>query len=122
MIVPAAKYAIVGVLGTLTHLGLLYVSVEFLHFTPLPSSSTAFIWVVLQSYWLNRNWTFQSDKKHAITLLRYIIVSVVGFLTNLLIMFVMISVLELWYMFAQLVTILVIPATNFLLNKYWTFS
>jgi putative flippase GtrA len=122
MIIPAAKYLVVGVLGTLTHLGLLYVTVEFLHFTPLLGSSTAFIWVVLQSYGLNRTWTFQSKKKHAITLPRYIVVSVAGFLTNLLVMFVMINVLEVWYIIAQMVTILVIPAMNFLMNKYWTFS
>ncbi len=122
MIIHATKYLVVGVLGTLTHLSLLYITVEFLTFSPILGSSLAFIWVVLQSYLLNRNWTFQSDKAHITTLPRYIVVSVAGFLTNLLIMFVMVNVLGLWYMLAQTVTILVIPALNFLLNKYWTFS
>ncbi|MFT5335940.1 MAG: putative flippase GtrA [Halioglobus sp.] len=122
MMFSAAKYFVVGGLGTVTHLSLLYLFVEFLFLSPLVASSTAFVCVVLQSYSLNRNWTFQSDKAHATTLPRYVIVSCFGFATNLAIMFVMINIFALWYMAAQIVTIVVIPAMNFLLNKYWTFS
>ena len=122
MIASAAKYIVVGILGTATHLGLLYVTVEFFFFSPLLGSSTAFVWVVIQSYLLNHNWTFQSDQKHACTLPRYLIVSGVGFLSNFLLMYFMVNVLEIWYMTAQILTALVIPIMNFLLNRYWTFS
>ena len=122
MIVSAAKYFVVGVLGTATHLFLLYIAVEFVYLSPLLGTSAAFIWVVIQSYLLNRNWTFQSDKKHTSTLPRYLIVSGIGFITNFLLMFFMLEVLGLWYIFAQILTALVVPLMNFLLNKYWTFS
>jgi putative flippase GtrA len=122
MIASAAKYIVVGVLGTATHLALLYVTVEFFFFSPLLGSSTAFVWVVIQSYLLNRNWTFQSDQKHTRTLPRYLIVSGVGFLSNFLLMYFMVNVLGIWYMTAQILTALVIPIMNFLLNRYWTFS
>jgi putative flippase GtrA len=122
MIASAAKYIVVGILGTATHLALLYVTVEFFFFSPLLGSSTAFVWVVIQSYLLNRNWTFQSDKKHTRTLPRYLIVSGVGFLSNFLLMYFMVNVLGIWYMTAQILTALVIPIMNFLLNRYWTFS
>jgi putative flippase GtrA len=122
VIVSAAKYFVVGILGTATHLSLLYLAVEFFAFSPLLGTSVAFIWVVIQSYFLNRNWTFQSDKKHTSTLPRYLIVSGIGFMTNFLLMFFMLEVLGLWYMFAQILTALVVPLMNFLLNKYWTFS
>lgn len=116
------KYIVVGVLSTLTHLTLLYILVEFFQLSPLPASSIAFIWVVLQSYWLNRTWTFRSDRNHLSSLSRYIVVSLVGFFSNLAIMYFMLSVGGLWYMAAQTVTILVIPLINYLLHRYWTFS
>lgn len=116
------KYILVGVLGTFTHLTLLYLFVEFFQVSPLPASSIAFVWLVLQSYWLNRNWTFQSDRKHTSSLPRYIVVSMVGFLSNLAIMYLMLNVGGLWYMAAQTVTIVVIPLINYLFHRYWTFS
>jgi putative flippase GtrA len=122
MLVSAAKYLVVGGLGTVTHLSLLYVTVEHLSFEPLLGSSTVFIWVVIQSYLLNKNWTFDNDSKHSSALPRYLVVSGIGFLSNLLLMYLMINFLGLWYMLAQILTATVIPAMNFLLNKYWTFS
>ena len=122
MIVPAAKYLVVGGLGTVTHLSLLYIAVEFFAMPPLLGSCTAFIWVVIQSYFLNRNWTFQSDREHSSALPRYLVVSGIGFVGNLSIMFVMLNVFGLWYMLAQASVAVVIPVMNFLLNKYWTFS
>jgi putative flippase GtrA len=122
MLVSMVKYFVVGGLGTITHLSLLYATVEYLSFEPLVGSSVVFIWVVIQSYLLNKNWTFENNSKHTSTLPRYLVVSGIGFLSNLLLMYLMINVLELWYMLAQILTVTVIPAMNFLLNKYWTFS
>jgi putative flippase GtrA len=122
MLVSMAKYFVVGGLGTITHLSLLYATVEYLSFEPLVGSSVVFIWVVIQSYLLNKNWTFENNSKHTSTLPRYLVVSGIGFLSNLLLRYLMINVLELWYMLAQILTVTVIPAMNFLLNKYWTFS
>ncbi len=122
MIVNAAKYLVVGAIGTVTHLSLLYISVEYLRMPPLLASCAAFVWVVMQSYILNRNWTFQSKREHASALPRYLAVSGIGFLTNLSIMFVMLNIMGLWYMLAQASAAIVVPAMNFLLNTFWTFS
>jgi putative flippase GtrA len=122
MIIPAARYLVVGLLGTVTHLCLLYIAVEFVGMSPLPGSGAAFIWVVIQSYLLNRNWTFQSIRGHNSALPRYLAVSGIGFMGNLLIMYVMLDIFGLWYMLAQASAAIVIPIMNFLLNKYWTFA
>jgi putative flippase GtrA len=122
MIASAAKYFVVGALGTVTHLTLLYITVEFFLFSPLLGTSCAFIWVATQSYLLNRNWTFRSSKKHSSTLPRFLIVSIIGFLGNFGMMYVLLNIFSLWYMLAQMLTALVIPIMGFLLNKYWAFS
>ncbi len=122
MVVSAAKYFIVGAIGTVTHLVVLYCCVEFMFLSALVGSSVGFTWVVIQSYFLNRNWTFESDKQHRSALPRYIVVSCVGFITNLFIMFIAVDVLHVFYLAAQLLTITVVPGMNFLLNKFWAFS
>lgn len=122
MINSFSKYAAVGVLGTVTHLSLLYVFVEWFGIPPLPATSIAFVWVGLQSYLLSKTWVFDSDSSHATSLPRFIIVSLTGFFGNLGIMYLLINILDFWYMGAQMVTILVIPPMNYLMNRYWTFS
>jgi len=122
VVVSASKYFIVGALGTVTHLAVLYFCVEFMLLTAVVGSSVGFTWVVIQSYFLNRNWTFESDKQHRSALPRYIVVSCVGFVTNLFIMFIAVDVFHVFYLIAQLLTITVVPGMNFLLNKFWSFS
>lgn len=122
MVNSVSKYAVVGILGTVTHLGLLYIFVEWLGVPPLPATSIVFVWVVLQSYVLNKNWVFENDNSHATSLPRFVVVSVTGFFGNLGIMYLMVNVVGLWYMAAQAVTILIIPPMNYLMNRYWTFS
>lgn len=118
----AAKYVVVGVVGYLTYFLLLVVCVEYLALSPLLGSSIGFVWVVVQSYFLNKDWTFKSDKKHAQALPRYVIASSICFTFNLTIMYLMINVLGIWYLLAQAIAAVAIPAINFLLNKHWTFS
>ncbi|MFK7974908.1 MAG: GtrA family protein [Halioglobus sp.] len=116
-----SKYAMVGILGTVTHFGLLYILVEWLSIAPLPATSIAFVWVALQSYVLSKNWVFDSDNSHSTSLPRFIAVSVTGFFGNLGIMYVAVNILSFWYMAAQAIAILIIPPMNYLMNRYWTF-
>lgn len=116
------KYALVGILGTITHFALLFVFVEWFAIAPLPATSLAFVWVGLQSYALSINWVFESDNSHATSFPRFIIVSLVGFFSNLGIMYLLINILGVWYLAAQAVTVLIIPPMNYLMNRYWTFS
>jgi putative flippase GtrA len=122
VVVSAAKYFVVGAIGTVTHLTILYFCVDILLISALLGSSIGFTWVVIQSYLLNRNWTFESKKQHRSALPRYLTVSCIGFLTNLLIMFVAVDIYNVFYMLAQTLTIIVVPGMNFLLNKFWAFS
>ncbi len=119
---PVTRYFFVGLLGTIAHFSLLYISVEYFSISPIVGSSAAFIWVVIQSYFLNRNWTFKSDRRHMSAIPRYVAVSIFSFICNLVIMSTMLNVFGLPYMLAQATVVLVIPLSNFLLIKHWTFS
>lgn len=115
------KYSFVGCISTLIYFLSVFVLVEFFDKDPLLGSAISFIIMTYISFLLNKKFTFESDFSHK-KLLRFLIVSTVGFILNFLIMFTMVNVLSFHYSIGELVTILVIPLINFTLNNYWTFK
>lgn len=122
MLEHISKYAVVGLIGTSTHFSLLYFFVEALYWDPVLASVSAFPPVVFLSYILNRNWTFKSDKEHQIALPKYLAVSLVSLANNSILMYTLVSLLDIWYLTAQLCSIAIIPVINFVLKKYWAFA
>lgn len=115
------KYSFVGCISTLIYFLSVFVLVELFDKDPLSGSAISFIIMTYISFLLNKKFTFESDFSHK-KLLRFLIVSTVGFILNFLIMFTMVNVLSFHYSIGELVTILVIPLINFTLNNYWTFK
>jgi len=109
------------VLGTIIHLTILIVLVEFIGFPPVFSSSISFIVTLIVSYILNYKWAFEAKTGHHKTLLRYLTVCFSGFSLNLLIIYVAVHYLGTWYLFGQMVSIVFVPINNFILNSRWTF-
>jgi len=122
MISKVFRYAIVGVIGTFTHFGILTLLVEAFNGDPVISSVVGFIITVIVSYYLNYRWTYKSSKKHKATLTRYLIVSLAGLCLNTAIIYVTVNILNLWYVIGQLIVVIVIPVHNFILNTYWSFK
>jgi putative flippase GtrA len=117
-----ARFAVVGVIATLTHLGFLVLGVEWLGMNPVIASVLGFIAAVIISYILNHRWTFESDHAHSSTLWRYVVVSLFGLALNTVMMTTLVQYFHWWYFWAQLSVLLVVPLSNFLLNRYWTFN
>lgn len=122
------RYAVVGALGTAVDLGTLALLTELSGIDPQTSPlfplfvTCAFLAAVINNYILNRLWTFKSqDKNVAAQFLRFLLVSVGGFLLTLLLMWVMVSGLKVWYLLAKALTSLIVLVWNFGLNKMWAF-
>ncbi len=122
------RYAVVGALGTAVDLGTLALLTELSGIDPQTSPlfplfvTCAFLAAVINNYILNRLWTFKSqDKNVAAQFLRFLLVSVGGFLLTLLLMWVLVSGLKVWYLLAKALTSLMVLVWNFGLNKMWAF-
>lgn len=118
----AIRFAVVGVVATLTHIGILTLGVERFGMNPVLASTLGFIAAVAASYVLNRRWTFKSTESHGKTLWRFVVVSLFGLALNTAMMVVLVQHFHWWYLWAQLGVLLVVPLSNFLLNRYWTFN
>ena len=117
-----ARYLVVGGLGTLTHLSILALCVELFNWSAVAGTVAGFLGALTVSYWLNHRWTFESQTPHIASLWRYVVVSLSGLALNAAMMAALVHYLHWWYFTAQLSVIFIVPTTNFILNRYWTFS
>lgn len=115
------KYSLVGLIGTFLQSMTLVLLVENYDFYPLVGSLIGFVFSLMFSFFINAIWTFRSAKK-ASYFYKYFIVSLFGLGINLFIMFLLVNVLDIWYIWAQLIIIIVVPCINFILNRYWAFT
>ena len=117
------KFCIVGSIGGVIHLGLLYALTEFLHIWYIFSAAAAFTAAVTNNFILNKYWTFQDRApevpKQFVT---FFVISVISLVINLSVLYVLTEYVGLWYMTAQLIAILVALSNNYLGNKKLTFN
>jgi len=116
------RYLIVGALGTGVHLVILALCVEWLGMGATGGAVAGFIGALLVSYILNHRWAFDSSRAHTSSLWRYALVSVSGLALNTAMVSAMVNYLQWWYFTAQLSVIWIVPISNFILNRYWTFG
>jgi len=117
------KYCIVGLTGAFVDIGSLYVFVDKIKIPLLVATTMSFILAVINNFFLNKFWTFnEKSKKYGNQMLKFFIVSCVGLLITNLLMFLQVELLDLWYIFAKIITVLIVLVWNFLGNKYWTFG
>ena len=115
------KYSFVGIISTFIYFAAVFLLIEKGSFEPVLGSAIAFIIMTIVSFFLNVRYTFGSriDRQK---IWRFSVVSIVGFLLNFLLIYLVVHILQLHYLIGEFITILVIPAVNFLLNNYWTFQ
>ena len=119
----AFKFAIVGVINTLINLAVLYIFTEFLGIYYLVSAIFAFIVANINSFLLNKIWTFKENIKHkaASRYIKFVVVSVIALVVNLIFLYAAVEYFKLWYMFAQVLAVILNFLINFFGNKIWTF-
>ncbi|WP_156290371.1 GtrA family protein [Oceanobacillus salinisoli] len=115
------RYSLVGCVSTLIYFLSVFVLIELFHQDPVIGSAIAFVIMTIISFQLNKSYTFYSDFS-GIKMMRFFIVSVIGFTLNVFIIYMMVHVLTFHYLCGELLTILIIPIINFILNNYWTFK
>lgn len=116
------RFGLVGVVSTLTHIGTLVLLVELIKLTPILASTIGFILAVIVSYFLNYRFTFRAQGAHTSYFPKYVLVCIIGFILNTGIMYLTIEILKWWYVAGQICTLMVVPISNFTLNRFWAFK
>jgi putative flippase GtrA len=117
------KFCIVGSIGGVIHLGLLYTLTEFFYIWYLISAAAGFTASVVNNFILNKYWTFQNTAPEIPRqFVSFFIVSGVSLCINLSVLYILTEYTGMWYMAAQLVAIFVALSNNYLANKKFTFK
>lgn len=115
-------FAGVGAIGTLGHYTILIVLVQFWAVDPVFASSFGFVIGAIINYILNYQFTFQSDKRHAEALTKFLIVATIGACINGFIMYIGVENTNINYLIVQIFATVAVLLWNFIVNKLWTFA
>jgi dolichol-phosphate mannosyltransferase len=117
------KFALVGGLGTVINLAVLYALTEYLGLYYLLSAFFAFLVAVTNNFIWNKVWTFREriGEKTAVKYNKFFFVSVIALVVNLLFLYFFTEFLGIYYLVSQVLAIALALIINFLGNKCWTF-
>jgi dolichyl-phosphate beta-glucosyltransferase len=120
---PFIKYCIVGTTGTAIDLIALYIFVEYFSIPIIPAAALSFLLAVTNNFIFNKIWTFKNHSKNYRKLyIKFLLVSTVGLALTVSFMHLFANIFGIWYIFAKILTSLIVLTWNFLGNKFWTFK
>ena len=118
-----AKFGVVGVLNTALHYAVFYSLYSFLGINYLLSSGIGYTAGLMNSYVLNRNWTFRSrNTKRGGEFARFASVNLVSLGVNLVTLKMFVVWGGLKPEVAQVCAIAFSLSANFVGNRFWTFN
>lgn len=120
----AIKFSIVGGIGVLVNMSILYLLTEFFNVLYIISSIFAIELSILTNFLLNDIWTWSERKKKKFyqRLTQYhITAGTTAFVANWLLLIFLTEVIGIYYLISNLIGIGVGMLSNFILNDIWTF-
>ena len=117
------KFAIVGGVGTLVNILILYLLTEMVGVYYLFSAIISFLVAMTTNFILNKVWTFKENLKLKIgkKYLQFGLVSTLALLVNLFFLYFFTEIFGIYYLISQVLAIGFALVINFLGNKVWTF-
>jgi putative flippase GtrA len=117
------SYAAMGGVCALLNLLVLWVLTSVLGLHYLLSTMVSFLTLTPVGFWLQKLVTFRTPRTVAhIEWPRYFATMGSSFAANLALMYVLVSLLGVWYLAASVVVTLLLLAANFLVNDRWSFA
>jgi putative flippase GtrA len=122
VVVQLTRFGIVGVLNTGIHYATFFFLFSFLGAHYLLSSVIGYCFGLLNSYVLNKYWTFRAKTGRRGEFARFTAVNLIALAVNLAALNAFVELAEMRPELAQAFAILCSMAANVTGNKFWTFS
>ncbi|MFX1504269.1 MAG: GtrA family protein [Promethearchaeota archaeon] len=122
-IIQGIRFAVVGGIGTLVNLSLLYILTEIYGILYLISEAFAFTVSVIHNYFWNKSFTFEEDIKEKVVGkgMKFTIICIIAMIVNLTVLFILVEFFGIFYLLAEIGAICVAFFVNFFGNRFWTF-
>lgn len=116
------KYGLVGISNTLITLAVIFIFMKLLNVSYIISNAIGFLFGFINSFILNRIWTFKSKKSIGRESLFYIMIFSISYILQLMLLVILKEKLQMEPEYAQIIAILFYSILNFSGNKYITFK
>ena len=118
------KFIIIGIINTLVNLFVFYILTDIIKIYYMVSAVIAFIFAVTNSFILNKTWTFKEslNYKTSSKYLKFIIISVIALIFNLILLYILVEYFAINHMIAQIAGVFLNFLINFFGNRLWTFK
>lgn len=121
MLMQIVRYGVVG-LATNFFGYLIYLLVTWLWLDPKVAVSLFYPLAATMGYFSHAKISFAHDGRHRDDMPRYIVAHVIGYLTNISLLYVFVDKLFFPHQLVQIVAIIIVAGELFLLFKYYVFS
>ncbi len=112
------KFGVVGVIAFIVDYLSLYLLTEFLNVYYLISSIISFLLSIIVNYLLSIKWVFDIKKKQSFKdVIIFTLLSAIGLLINLLVMYLSVEVFKIHYMIGKLIATFIVMIWNFVTRK-----
>ena len=115
-------FSLVGVLNTLIHYIVFLILFRVFEINYLIASGVGYFVGMVNSYFLNRRWTFMSCNNIPPEFTKFILVNVISMSTNLIVLKFSVTTIGLIPEVGQIISIIFSIGVNFFGNKFWTFN
>ena len=116
------KYGIVGIINTLLTLAVIWLMRNVFHTSLVVANATGYVLGFINSFLLNRSWTFKSFHNWKKQFIKFLLVFGICYLIQLGAVLLLEKYTCLKETYNILIGMVVYTALNFLFNKYFTFK
>lgn len=122
-ILQLTRYIIIGGSGALAQFLALTGLVEHAHWRAMPANVAGYFVGFVLCFIGHRFWTFaNTDKKATQLLSQYLLITLMNFLLNQSLFYVLLHWVGLQYQLALVIDLAIVTCITFLLNKLWVFQ
>ena len=117
------RFCLVGASGYVVNLAVYTLLLKVVGVHYLLAATASFFVAVTSNYTWNRLWTFRGQRGHvAYQGLRFLVISTIALVANLVILHVLVDFADLGKVLAQAIAIVLVTPWNFVGNKLWSFG
>ncbi|MGZ2258112.1 GtrA family protein [Roseobacter sp. A03A-229] len=121
LVTQLARFASVGLIATLLHIGVAMICATLLAFAPHTANGAGFCAAVAFSYVGHGRFAFEADLQHSFHAPRFLTTALIGFALSSGITEVTVIWLGLPFAVGMAVVAVAVPATTYLLCRLWVF-
>lgn len=118
------RYGVSGVAGGLIQLLFDYIAVDILGRWYMEGVIVGFIVALMVTFTLQKYWTFRDNSREQSVrqFVFYTTISILSLIANAVLMRMFVEVLSFWYIWSQILTIIIVSGSSFLFHTFVTFK